>query len=228
VTALLAGAVFASVAVHAALVMIPVGSGSMRSSAGGPSAIPARLLVTETLAPALPIQSVVPTPVMPMTAPLMPRRLAPVNTIVEAPASDPLAHADIGISASRAAIATPLVAYARLGDLQARWQSEFPAEVEMPVRIHGEIKVPYPAAALEQRIEGNVVVWAIVNPDGTVEDVQLVEGDAVFRDAIVAALRDGRYQPAANRGESLSYPIALEFSFSLADDRQGAPVASSR
>ena len=60
------------------------------------------------------------------------------------------------------------------------------------------------------------------------EDVQLVEGDAVFRDAIVAALRDGRYQPAANRGESLSYPIALEFSFSLADDRQGAPVASSR
>ena len=192
-------------------------------AAVGP-ALSARLVAPEAAAAVDPVPELFSAPAIPAMASVAPKRLSPVDARVEARPAREAGNADAGVATPRAAVATPLTAYARLGDYQNRWLSEFPVEVAFPVRVNGEIKVPYPRAALEQRIEGDVVVWAVVNPDGSVEDVQLVEGDPVFRDAIVAALRDARYYPAANRGENIRYPIALEFNFVLDDRPPGASV----
>jgi TonB family protein len=222
----LAAALAASVAVHATLVLIPAGSGALQSRAAASPMLSARLVAPEAAAAVQSIAKLLPAPIIPEMAPLAPTRLRPVDATIEARSAPEPGNARAGIATPRAAVATPLTAYARLGDLQARWQSEFPVEVEFPVRLHDEISVPYPPAALERRIEGDVVVWAIVNPDGTVEDVQIVEGDQIFRDAIVAALRDARYYPAANRGENIRYPMALELNFSLGEQRRDGSLAA--
>ena len=190
-------------------------------------ALSARLVAPEAATAVDPVPDLFPAPALPSMAFVAPRRLTPVDARFEARPARDAGNADAGIATPRAAVATILTAYARLGDYQNRWLSEFPVEIALPVRVYGEIKVPYPRAALEQRIEGDVVVWAIVNADGSVEDVQLVEGDDVFREAIVAALRDARYYPAANRGENIRYPIALEFNFVLDDRQGGASVAAT-
>jgi TonB family protein len=223
----LAAALAASVAVHAGLVLMPGGSGSMVSRTAVRPALSARLLAPEAAAAVEHLPELFAASAIPSMASVAPTRLAPVDTRIEARPAREAGNADAGIATPRSAVATLLTAYSRLGDYQNRWLSEFPVEVAMPVRVYGEIKVPYPRAALEQRIQGDVVVWAIVDPDGSVDDIQLVEGDQVFRDAIVAALRDARYYPAANHGDSIRYPIALEFKFVLDDPQRGDAVAAT-
>ncbi|HVO87211.1 MAG TPA: energy transducer TonB, partial [Casimicrobiaceae bacterium] len=48
-----------------------------------------------------------------------------------------------------------------------------------------------------------------------IEEIQIAQGSGEFADAAIAAIRQARYHPAANKGAGIRYPIALEFQFSL-------------
>jgi TonB family protein len=124
--------------------------------------------------------------------------------------------------------AQPLVAMARLGDeILARAVSEFPIEVQFPARAHGEIKARYPQVALAQGVQGDVIVWVVVSEAGDVQEVEFAEGDPIFRDAVLDAIRTSAFQPAADAGVGVRFPIALEFRFALADAGTAAGVEAA-
>ena len=103
----------------------------------------------------------------------------------------------------------------RLGDLLSRQISEFPVEVDLPVRLRDPIAVRYPAAALSAGREGTVVVWIVVGTRGNAEEVLVVDGPEDFSAAVLEALRDVYFNPAQNNRQLIAFPIALEFSFQL-------------
>lgn len=103
----------------------------------------------------------------------------------------------------------------RIGALVDRQLLEFPREIDTPARIRDPIETPYPAVALAEGREDAVVVWAIVNPDGTVDEVDVTEGMPEFAEAVVAAVKAARFTPATNKLKPIRYPIALEFRFAL-------------
>ncbi len=64
----------------------------------------------------------------------------------------------------------------------------FPLEIESPVVLPGKLDVQYPIAALDKRRQGTVLAWAIVDPQGAVEQMQVIEGAPEFADAVRATL----------------------------------------
>lgn len=221
-------ALAASLALHLAVMLVPVGSGDLTNNEQGAMPLAARLVVLESTTAVETAPAPMPLSTIPLVPTLTPKRLVPATTLIASPVTSEVAQSQVGVAVPLTATAVPLAALSRLGDLLARWQSEFPIEIAMPVRVYGKMEVPYPPAALERRIEGSVVAWATIHPDGVVEDIQIVEGDAVFREAVTEAIRNGRYYPAANGGKLISYPIALEFVFSLRDATAAAATASTK
>jgi len=103
----------------------------------------------------------------------------------------------------------------RLGDLLGRQISEFPVEVDLPVRLREPIAVRYPSTALAAGRQGTVVVWIVVNTQGKAEEVQVVDGSEEFSAAVLEALRDIYFLPAQNNRRLIAFPLSLEFSFRL-------------
>jgi hypothetical protein len=91
----------------------------------------------------------------------------------------------------------------------------FPLEIESPVALPGKLAVPYPVAALDKRLEGTVLAWAIVDRQGAVEETQIIEGTPEFADAVRATLATTRFIPARDGGAPIRFYVLLEFDFRI-------------
>jgi protein TonB len=65
----------------------------------------------------------------------------------------------------------------------------------------------YPPALINERVEGEVVLYAVIRRDGSVDSIQLVRGIDERLDAnAMAALSQWKFRPAAKQG----VPVELE------------------
>ena len=108
------------------------------------------------------------------------------------------------------------------GDALAAFLTEVDAGVVLPERFD----VPYPQAALAARKEGTVLAWAVIDDQGKVDDVHVVDGDPEFAEAVDTALRATRFGPARNLGRNVPFYVTLEFEFRL--DAAGGKAAAER
>jgi protein TonB len=91
-----------------------------------------------------------------------------------------------------------------------------PAQPMRPVRVGGDVKPPrliyridpdYPVIAKISRIQGDVVIDAIIDAKGNVVQMRLVSGPPLLTKAALDALTHWRYQPTLLNGQ----PVAVEF-----------------
>ncbi|HUK36704.1 MAG TPA: energy transducer TonB [Vicinamibacterales bacterium] len=90
-------------------------------------------------------------------------------------------------------------------------------DVSAPVAIR-QVKAEYTDSAKAARIEGDVLMWAVVRPDGTV-------GDVVVRTSIdpthgldrkaVAALKQWQFKPGTKAGTPVPVRISVRTTFAL-------------
>ena len=83
-------------------------------------------------------------------------------------------------------------------------------------RLSGELNAPvpvrkldpkYPQDAIAEHIQGEVILYGVIRPDGTVDSIQLVRGiDEQLNANAIAAFAQWKFQPATKGGQ----PIALE------------------
>jgi protein TonB len=89
--------------------------------------------------------------------------------------------------------------------------------VSLPSVVSG-VHPDYTPEAKAQRIQGTVLLAAVVRPDGTVADVSVLRPlDATFgldREA-VAAMRQWRFTPGQKDGKSVAVRISVEMTFAL-------------
>lgn len=152
------------------------------------------------------------------------------TTSLQSPASAPqppaAARALLGVGSPNLQIAgKPLVDNNRLGDLLTRRMAEAPVEVDFPARPKAPIRVRYPEAALAAGREGSVAVWVMVSPEGTPDEVTVVDGPPEFADAVVAAINDAQFIPAQNNLVPMRYALAFEFDFVIGAIAPGAITA---
>ncbi len=91
------------------------------------------------------------------------------------------------------------------------------AHVQKP-RVRREMKPRYTEAAMRQRIQGAVLLELLVNEEGSVADVAILESlDPVhgLDRAAVAAARDWRFHPAIRDGKPVAVIVTLELQFTL-------------
>jgi protein TonB len=73
----------------------------------------------------------------------------------------------------------------------------------------------YPSQARIQRIEGTVVLEAVVAEDGNVRDVKVSSGPAVLSAAAKQAVEQWRYQPFQLNGKPVSMTTSIKIVFKL-------------
>jgi protein TonB len=91
------------------------------------------------------------------------------------------------------------------------------AKLIMPTVVRS-VKPEYTTEAMRARVQGVVIVRAIVQPDGTVRDVEVVRSlDPVFGldQAAVRAAARWRFRPALMAGQPVPLAVTIELVFSL-------------
>ena len=93
-----------------------------------------------------------------------------------------------------------------------------------PVRIGGELKAPalvervepkYPSIAIRAQVQGVVILEAVVDPQGRVEDVRVLRSIPLLDKAAIAAVRQWRYSPLLLNGMPERFVLTVTVSFSL-------------
>ena len=64
----------------------------------------------------------------------------------------------------------------------------------------------YPPLALQNNVQGTVVLHVLIGKDGTVQNVRLLSGPPLLASAVMDAVRNWRYKPYFRNGE----PVAVE------------------
>ena len=80
--------------------------------------------------------------------------------------------------------------------------------------IH-KVEPPYPAIARAARIQGNVVLKAIIDKEGAIQDLQLVSGHPMLVPAAIEAVRQWRYRPYLLNGQPVEVETTITVIFTL-------------
>ena len=96
---------------------------------------------------------------------------------------------------------------------------------EEPLRVGGDVKAPvlssrtepqYPEAARKARMEGVVILEAIITADGNVEDVRVLKSVNPLLDAsAVRAVQMWKYKPATLNGRAVRVYLTVTVTFRL-------------
>ncbi|MXX12138.1 MAG: TonB family protein [Gemmatimonadetes bacterium] len=85
----------------------------------------------------------------------------------------------------------------------------------------------YPKEAKEEKIEGKVVLKVVVNMDGSVSDVSVLEGPEIFRQVAIDAALQCQFKPAEHNGKVVPVWMVMPIEFSLNfKEHQTTPPAS--
>ncbi|MGH9785109.1 MAG: energy transducer TonB [Terriglobia bacterium] len=105
-------------------------------------------------------------------------------------------------------------------------QEEAPAVSEPLVRIHvgGNVqaakllfqpRTAYPPLARQARVQGAVRLEAVINMDGTIENLRVLSGHPLLIRAALDSVQQWRYQPTLLNGEPVEVVTIIELSFTL-------------
>ena len=89
-----------------------------------------------------------------------------------------------------------------------------PARVAEANLVH-DVAPKYPPEAGRARIEGTVVLLAVIGKDGSVEDVRVESGLPVLAQAAIDAVKQWRYQPYLLNGEPVEIDSQITINFTL-------------
>lgn len=84
-----------------------------------------------------------------------------------------------------------------------------------PPRLIHLVRAVYPPIARETRVQGNVLLRAVIATDGTIEDLQYVSGPALLMGAAMDAVRQWRYEPTLLNGQPVEVEATIQVKFTL-------------
>jgi protein TonB len=77
------------------------------------------------------------------------------------------------------------------------------------------VQPAYPLLARQVRVQGLVVLRAVISRDGTIENLQVLSGHPMLVQAAVDAVRQWRYRPYVLNGEPVEVETEVKVNFIL-------------
>ena len=78
-----------------------------------------------------------------------------------------------------------------------------------------QITPQYPKLARQARIEGTVVLQAVIGKDGTVQGLHVISGHPMLTQAAMEAVKQWRYRPYSLNGEPVEVDTQINVNFTL-------------
>ncbi len=93
------------------------------------------------------------------------------------------------------------------------------SDISAPVPLR-KVDPRYPPSLMSERVEGEVVLYAVIRRDGTVDSIQLVHGiDEQLDENAMQALSQWKFQPGARQGSTVELEAIVHIPFRLRSDR---------
>jgi protein TonB len=86
--------------------------------------------------------------------------------------------------------------------------------VSQGLLIH-QVKPTYPPLARQARIQGSVVLQAVIAKDGTIQNLHVVSGHPMLTGAAMEAVKQWRYKPYFLNGEPVEVETQITVNFTL-------------
>jgi TonB family protein len=83
---------------------------------------------------------------------------------------------------------------------------------QMP-RVLSEVRPVYPKAAKEKHIEGSVALSVLIDEKGNVRQVDFLDGEEIFKNEAIEAMRKFRFSPANVSGKNVAVKIRYVIHF---------------
>jgi TonB family protein len=77
------------------------------------------------------------------------------------------------------------------------------------------IEAPYPMLSQHSRVQGSVVLEAVIGTDGVIEGLRLVSGPAILSNAAQQAVRQWRFKPYLLNGRAVETKCMVTVNFSI-------------
>jgi len=141
--------------------------------------------------------------------------VAPVAVPTEIPAED------FGLASASLGAVDAGVPGGALGGVEGGMPG---APAEEPIRVGGEVQAPkklkdvppeYPTMARNARIEGTVILEAVIDSRGIVADVRVLKSIPLLDDAAVEAVKQWRYQATLLNGQAVPVVMTVTVNFGL-------------
>ena len=97
-------------------------------------------------------------------------------------------------------------------------RQERPVNDATPPQVLREVKPAYTDSAKRERIQGNVMLEAVVKEDGTVGDVRVVKSLDTrhgLDEEAVKAMKEWRFKPGSKEGKAVAVAVQVEMTFTL-------------
>lgn len=82
-------------------------------------------------------------------------------------------------------------------------------------KLINRVQPVYPPLAKQARIQGNVVLHAIIAKDGSIQELQVLSGHPLLVQAALDAVRQWRYQPTLLNGDPVEVDTTVTVVFTL-------------
>jgi len=93
------------------------------------------------------------------------------------------------------------------------------SDISAPVPLR-KVDPKYPPSLMSERVEGEVVLYAVIRRDGAVDSIQLVHGiDEQLDENAMQALSQWKFQPARRQGSPVELEAIVHIPFRLRSDR---------
>ena len=95
-------------------------------------------------------------------------------------------------------------------------------KVRAPIRVGGHVRAPrvilqpeplYPVLARQARIQGDVVIDAVIDKTGSVLEMKVVSGPPLLVPAALAAVRTWKYEPTFLNDEPIDVQLIVTVHF---------------
>jgi TonB family protein len=81
--------------------------------------------------------------------------------------------------------------------------------------LHQTVETTYPLLGQHTRVQGSVVLQAVVGADGTIEDLRVLSGPAILSPAAEQAVREWHFKPYLQNGRPVETKARITVNFSI-------------
>jgi TonB family protein len=108
----------------------------------------------------------------------------------------------------------PVSSPVRAPEMQTTSEPVVLTEQSARARLVHTVDPVYPSEGLNQKLQGSVVLQALIARDGSVEDLKIVRGYFILGRAAIAAVKQWRFQPYTLNGHAASTQTVITVNFS--------------
>ncbi len=157
------------------------------------------------------------------SGPVLNLHAEPTKTVAQPPAAGRIISLSLppSLAENASPVTRPATSAKKAASQPGSVKSLSPLAESAPVlphaRIESKINPRYPKSALDSHVGGVVVLDIDVDGRGSVEQVHVIEGDALLSNAVIQAVRLWKFLPATVNGKPIESLNRLKFTFRLPD-----------